>query len=179
MAKSKKKQAKSDNLVYFAVIRYIFVLILILTNFLALFLPFITIQTSYFIINLFTEATLNNDMIAFQDQIIKIVPACVAISAYYFLIILNFSVPMPIKKRILSLTYSFLALFFINILRIVVFSYILTLSKDLFHTIHFIFWLVLSSLIVILIWFSEVKLFKIKQIPIYTDIKLFIKTIKK
>jgi len=174
-----KKQKKIQNKIfYFALLRYLFVLILVFTNFFSLFLPFLTIKISYFIINLFNSAILDGNIISFQGQAIEIVPACVAISAYYFLLILNFSVPMPLKKRIYSLLYSFLVFFLINILRITVFSFILLKSKDLFQTIHFIFWFGLSSIIVILIWFSEVKIFKIKEIPIYNDIKLFLRVIK-
>jgi exosortase/archaeosortase family protein len=174
-----KKHKKIPNKIfYFAVFRYMFILALVLTNFLSLFLPFLTIKVSYFIINIFTSATLYGNIIYFQEQAVEIVSACVAISAYYFLLILNFSVPMPPKKRIYALLYSFTALFMINILRIVIFSFILLASKELFKTMHFIFWFGLSSIIVVLIWFSEAKIFKIKEIPVYSDIKLFLKAIK-
>ena len=73
---------------------------------------------------------------------------------------------------------AFASLLILNILRILILSFI-TLSKpSLFNTTHEVFWYGISTLSVVGIWFAEVKLFKIKQIPFYSDIKFVFSKIK-
>ena len=66
----------------------------------------------------------------------------------------------------------------INVLRI--FLMVLLLDSSWFDFTHKLFWYVGSILIVIWIWFSEVKLFKIKEIPFYSDLRfLYRNAVKK
>ena len=52
-------------------------------------------------------------------------------------------------------------------------------GKVWFDAIHMIFWKFLSTLYVAFVWIFLVKKFKIKTIPIYSDIKYLINKIKK
>lgn len=112
---------------------------------------------------------------------IEIINACIAGSAYYLLFILNFSIPkIKIKKRIKMLLFSFGFLLILNILRIFIFSLLFIYSsQNFFNITHKLFWYFGTTIFIVLIWFIEVKAFKIKGIPIYSDIKLLIKNKQK
>lgn len=108
---------------------------------------------------------------------IEIINACIAGSAYYLLFILNFSIPnIKIKKRIKMLLFSFGFFLALNIIRIFIFSLLFIYSsQNFFNITHKLFWYFGATIFVVLIWFIEVKAFKIKEIPIYSDISSLIK----
>jgi hypothetical protein len=104
------------------------------------------------------------------DQIL-LVEACIAGAAYFFLLILNLSTPMRLKKRYMSLIFLIFGFLIANILRIAVFS-ILYLEKFVyFDFAHASVWYFGSTLFVVALWFINVKIFKIEEIPIYSDFK--------
>ena len=172
------KRIASKNPGFFMFLRYMLLFLLVLTNIFSFVLPQATIKSSFYIISLFTHAALTNSTITFQNHVIEIIPACVALSAYYLLLILNLSTPMPIKKRAYSLILSFALLFLVNILRIVIFSFLFVSSTVLFTTLHFITWIFLSSIIVFLVWYAGIKVFDIREIPVYSDLNFLIRQIR-
>jgi len=108
--------------------------------------------------------------------LIEIIGACVAGSAYYFLLILNLSIPnVGWKKRLGMVGFSFGIFLIINILRIFLLSIMFVSGSAFFDITHKIFWYLGSTLFVILIWFLEVKVFNLKQIPFLTDLKILYK----
>jgi exosortase/archaeosortase family protein len=110
---------------------------------------------------------------------IEIVDACVAGSAYYLLLIFNLSVPnIKLTKRIKMLCFAFISFLIVNIVRIVVLSVIFLLKPNIFDISHKLSWYVGSIILVVGIWFIEVKKFEIKEIPFYSDLKLMLKNIK-
>lgn len=175
-----KKSNEFNPIIVF--IRYLILLISMfsITLIYQVFTP-LTINSLTFLLKMFNYSiSIHNSLITINElYIINIVPACIAGSAYLLLLILNLSTPMPIKKRIYSIFFSFIVLFLVNILRLLVLSILSTNNKALFDSIHFIVWNFLSTIFVIVIWFLTVKVFAIKDIPIYTDIKSFIKNIRK
>ena len=66
----------------------------------------------------------------------------------------------------------------LNILRIFFLSILTINNSQFFDFAHKLFWYLLSTIFVIGIWFLTIKIFKIKSIPGYTDIKYFAKNIK-
>lgn len=164
------------------IIRYTTLVILGILGNLAIFYIFLTPITAYpvwFILNLFYDVILIDNVLLVQDYAIELIPACIAAAAYYLLLILNLSTPMDKKTRLYSLIYSLLALLIINILRIVLLSTMFLNNMSYFDFTHKLFWNALSTIIVVAIWFSAVKIYKIKAIPIYTDIIFLKKQIKK
>ncbi len=128
----------------------------------------LTLQGSFALINIFSRGLLQGNSIFLTDKIIKLIPACIAGSAYYLLFILVFStLDINIKKRFKILIFSFSIFYVINVLRIVTFTF---LHISLFETLHIISWYFLSTFLVVGIWLSSVKLFKIKSIPVYSDL---------
>lgn len=173
------KQKETKRVIYLC-IRYLALILLALGGlwvFYFIFTP-LTIYPVFWILNLFFQTSLSGITITFNNIPIQLITACIAGAAYYLLLILNLSTPMPVKTRIKAISFSFILFLAINIIRIVVFSLLLSSSFSLFNAIHLIFWYFLSSLLVFLVWYLEIKLFKIKNIPVYTDLKFIYKLAK-
>lgn len=159
--------------------RYILILLVSLGN-LFLFYKIFTLPTlyfSYWILSLFRETVLVNNIIIFGDSLLEIVKACVAGAAYFLLFILAMSIPLETKKRIKLILFSFMSLFFINILRIVIMAFLA--DSFLFESLHMLIWNFFSTIFVVGVWFLSVRVFKIKEIPFYTDFMSIKSSIKK
>jgi len=163
-------------------IRYL-ILILIafpgLWIFYFIFTP-LTLYSVYFLLNLFYETLIITNIIVVNETAIELIGACIAGSAYYLLLILNLSVPkIKLQKRVKMILFAFCIFLVINILRIFLLSLMSISVSPLFEATHKILWYSISTLFVVGIWFFEVKLFKINQIPFYSDIKFLFKKSKK
>jgi len=123
--------------------------------------------------------SLTNPSISFNGIIATLVPACIAGAAYYFLMVLNLSTPMPIKKRIWSLVFLFGSFLVLNIIRIVIFANLYANDVPGTSFTHTATWYFGSTLLLLVIWFSNVHLFRIKHIPLYSDIRSIILDIKR
>ncbi len=162
-------------------LRYLILVLVALPNLYLFYLIFtpLTIYPVYFILNSLFSATLTGTTILVKEIPIEIIKSCVAGSAYYLLFILNLSVPnIKLNKRIKMVLVSFVAFLSLNILRIVILSSMALSGSSFFDITHQISWYLLSVLFVVGIWFAVVKLFNVKQIPFYSDIKLVYKEIK-
>ncbi len=169
------------NRFYFLILRYIILVLVALPNlylFYSIFTP-LTIFPVFYLLNIFFKTSLTDAAITFNGTTIHLVKACIAGSAYYLLLILNLTTPMKIKKRIFSILFLFSSFLIVNIVRILLFSIILLTSFSLFKTLHLITWYFLSAAIVFLIWLLNIKIFKIKKIPVYSDISSLFKVVKK
>jgi len=101
----------------------------------------------------------------------EIIPACVAGAAYYLLIILNLTTPMEIGKRVKSILFVLATFLVLNVMRILIFSALLFSGYQYFDLTHKLTWYYGSTLIVVLVWFASTWLFKIREIPVYTDMR--------
>jgi len=145
-----------------------------------IFTPLTIYPTAGLLKLFFNQVLVHQDTIVINLKIfIKLIPACIAGSAYLLLLILNLSVPMTPKKRIYSILLSFLILLILNILRIFILSTLAYHGVGFFDFTHKLFWYALSTLFVVGIWFLIVKIFSIKQIPVYSDMNYLIKNIRK
>ena len=163
-------------------IRYITLLIIGIlgTSFFYLIFSFLTIKPVYLLLSIFFNPSLASNIIIINSLPIEIIGACIAGSAYYLLLILNLSMPnIKLGKRILLLLFSFSLLLILNILRIFLLSVLYVSRFSFFDITHKLFWYVGSIVFVVGIWFLGVSLFKIKEIPFYSDIKYLLKDIKK
>lgn len=177
----KKKRKRRNNLGDFLNIfsRY-FILILIalpgLFIFYFIFTP-LTVYPIYFLLGLFFDVTfLSKTNILVNNLPIELISACIAGSAYYLLLVLNLSTPkIKLKTRISAIIFSFIAFLILNILRIFVLSSLAVTGFSYFNVTHTVFWYGFSTIIVVGIWFAEVKIYRIKKIPFYSDIKFLYK----
>ena len=130
--------------------------------------------------NIITKSACINTTIFFKGYFASIIPACIAGSAYYLLLILNLTTPMEKRKRTYNLLFITISFLVLNIIRIATFAAIFANKGfEIFNLAHAATWYFGSTVLVILIWFSSVLLFKIKTVPIYTDVKTIINQIKK
>ncbi len=161
-------------------LRYIIILLLGAGNLFIFYktLTPITVYTLKIILNIFTQTTLTENLLILSTIKIQLIPACIAGSAYYLLLILNLSTAnIKLNKRIKILILTFITLFILNILRILL---LITINSTIFfQPIHELFWYAISTIFVIATWIFTVKHYKIKQIPVYDDIKFLYKLIKK
>ena len=159
-------------------IRYAILIIIALPNFWLFYLIFtpLTVYPVYFLLNLFFDTSLMGNIILIGEFPIELIGACIAGSAYYLLLILNLSTPgIKLQKRAKMILLSFTSLLILNILRIFLLSLVFISGTSWFDITHKLFWYMGSVVFVIGIWFAEVKLFKIKEIPFYSDIKILYK----
>ena len=181
MKKEKKTRLKENSKkTWSLLLRYSILLVLAIS--LPLFYKILTPLTVYSTAGLlkpFYQVLVSGDIIFVSNNLIQIIPACVAGSAYLLLLIFNLSVSMKAKQRIYSILFSVSILFILNILRIFFLTILFVNNFKFFDFTHKFFWYVLSTIFVVGIWFLTVYLFKIKQIPAYSDIKYLIKNIKK
>lgn len=131
----------------------------------------LTVYPIFFILNLFFSANLNGNIINISGFTIELIPACIAGSAYYLLFVLNMIVPnLSIKKRTGMILFAFTSLLLLNLLRILGLVLLALYSLAFFDIAHKFFWYFLNIILVTIIWFAEVLIFKVKGIPFYTDV---------
>ncbi len=179
--KKKVKRNKNDFNDFSNILLRYFILVLIafpgLSIFYFIFTP-LTVYPVYFLLGLFFDVVLLSKIHLLINNIpIELIPACIAGSAYYLLLVLNLSTPkIKLKKRIRAILFSFAAFLILNILRIFFLSIVaVSGSEPLFDITHKLFWYLVSTVIVVGIWFAEIKIYKIKKIPFYSDMKFLYK----
>jgi len=183
MKKKREKSKKKNNFLYSIFIRYLILVVVAFPSFWIFYFIFtpLTVYPVYFLINLFFDVVLSGNVLFIGNPPapIEIVGACVAGSAYYLLLIFNLSVPnVKFLKRIKMISFAFLSFLIINVLRIVILSAIFVLKPTMFDITHKLSWYLGSIILVVGIWFLEVKHFKIKDIPFYSDVKSISRYIK-
>lgn len=135
-----------------------------------------TLVLSTAILSIFKDVVLvSNHSFMLSNQIIELIPACIAGSAYFLLTLLNLTTPMDHEKRIYSLVYLYAGFLLLNVIRISVFSLIYVSDAPFFDFLHLATWYVGSTVFVVGLWFSQINVFKISDIPVYTDLKKLIK----
>ena len=166
-------------------VRYAILVIIALPGlwiFYSIFTP-LTVYPTYLFLNIFYDVSIlagnilliggGNPILLIDREIpIEFIKACIAGSAYYLLMILNLATPkIKLRKRINMLLLAFAIFLSLNLLRIFLLSFLAISGSPYFDATHRLFWYSLSTIFVVAIWFAEVKLFRIREIPFYSDIK--------
>ncbi|MEK6914191.1 MAG: pacearchaeosortase [Nanoarchaeota archaeon] len=162
----------SKNKIYLILSRYLILLLIVLISplIIVFILKPLTIKLSVFLLDIFYNISINRNLIIINYKTyISIIDACIAGSAYLLLLILNLTTPMKENIRIKSFIFSWILLFILNILRIIILSILYHEDFRYVNFTHAFFWYGLSTIFVILIWFLTIKIFNIKSIPIYND----------
>ena len=134
----------------------------------------ITIYLSYVLLSIIQQnVILNSPYIIINGVTTKFVTACAAVSAYYLLMLL-----VLLTKDIRPLTrlkmffLGSLIILIVNTIRVVILLLILSYrNQNLFETVHIAFWMLIGSIIVALTWIYLVKRYKVRSIPVYSDLK--------
>lgn len=140
----------------------------------------LTVYPSFWLIKLFYPIQIDGRLFSYTNYTISIVNACVAGAAYYLLALLNLTTKgLNIATRIKAFLFGAVSLLVFNIFRIVILVLILFgIGSNTFNQIHLAFWVVGSTLFVAGIWIATTKIFKIKEIPVYSDFKEVLKLFK-
>ncbi len=140
----------------------------------------LTIHPSYWIISQFYPIDRLGNYFYYGDYIIAIIDACVAGAAYYLLAVLNLTTKgVPIATRIKAFAFSALALLALNIFRIVLLIFVLfSAGSNAFNQIHISFWIAGSTIFVAGIWILTTKIFRMKEVPFYSDLKEVLSLVK-
>jgi exosortase/archaeosortase family protein len=141
----------------------------------------LTIFGSYFFLSLFdTGLTMTKTAIISGTHTFEFIRACIASSAYFLLFILIISTKdIRFVKSINMILVGSLLILLMNIFRIdLLMLASLKFGKEWFDVIHLIFWKFLSTIYVAAVWIFLVWKFKIKTIPIYSDVKELINHLK-
>ena len=174
---------RGKNLFSNLLLRYLVLVIVALPNlflFYLIFTPLTAYPVFWLLSILYDAALLNGNIIIINREVsIELIRACIAGSAYYLLLILNLTTPkIKLKKRIHMVLTAFAAFLVLNILRIFFLSIMAISGSSYFDVTHRLFWYLFSTVFVIGIWFFQVKKYRIKEIPIYSDLKFLFKQSK-
>ncbi|MBM3232685.1 pacearchaeosortase [Candidatus Pacearchaeota archaeon] len=155
------------------VIRYDILLIISLTQHWLLYEIFtpLTLYPLFWIISIFTKAMILplTSTIETSGLTFSLVPACVAGSAYYLLLILNLTTKMTFTQRLKSILFILTTFYVLNLIRLLVFVFLYSSTVPFTDSLHIITWYIVSILFVVGIWFYNVYLFKIGGLPIVDD----------
>ncbi|MBT4334246.1 pacearchaeosortase [archaeon] len=134
--------------------------------------PF-TIYGSYLFLLIFESGIkLAENSLIVSGHTFNFIHACIAGSAYFLLFILLISTKdIKLIDGIKLFFVGSSLILLMNIIRIdILIISSIKFGKVWFDAIHLIFWKFLSTIYVAFVWISLVKKFKIKTIPIYSDI---------
>ncbi len=164
--------------------RYLILIAVALPNFYLFYLIFtpLTVNLSYAILKSIYPGDVFlplNNLLLVKRLFISLIPACIAGAAYYLLLALNLTTPMRAKQRTKSIIFLFGTFLILNVARIIIFIILVLKGSQYFDQAHYLTWYFGSTILVILIWFVNVKLFKIKKIPVYSDMQGLYKIAKK
>lgn len=150
--------------------------------YLIFFIP--TIYLSYIILkligyNIFVD--LSSKLLSVGNLKLNFIAACVATSAYQLLaILILLTKDLSFSKMLKMFLVGSLILLLVNVARIVFLSTIfINYGYELFDKFHILLWRGAASFIVFFIWIALIKIFKIKTIPIISDVTYLYKLIKK
>ncbi len=140
----------------------------------------LTIYPSYLFIKLIDSPTLTNNTIIISTHSLIFTPACIASSAYLLITLLTLLTrKINFKKTIKVLLTGYALILAGNLLRIFILAIILIkIDQNLFHIIHLTFWEFISTIYVALTWIILTKIYKIKTIPVYSDISFLVNNLR-
>jgi len=165
------------------VFRYLLILLLAIGNLAIFYLIFtpLTVYPVFWLLKIFYTISINGNIlsIAINNTYIgiELIKACIAGAAYFLLLALNLITRnIKLKARVLSILFTFAVFLFLNVIRIFILSILYVKDFAYFDIVHSFFWNFLSIVFVIAIWFFSVRIFKIKAIPAYSDIRFIYKS---
>lgn len=142
----------------------------------------LTVWFSYLVLSIFNyNPVMMDNLVIIKNTLVTFIPACTAASAYFLLsLLVLLTKDLSFKKAISMFLLGSLLILFGNVVRAVILILILVnQGTNLFQTLHLFFWKVISGAYVALVWIGLIYLFKIKTIPVYSDLEILIKSIKK
>lgn len=139
-----------------------------------------TLHFSYFFFSIFVPSALIGNKIATLTNSFEFIPACVATSAYILLALLVFlTKDISWNERLQMIVYGWLAILAFNLLRIELLLLTFFRLEAAYDTLHLFVWKFMSTAFVVLLWLGLARVYKVKSIPVYSDIKALAGMIRK
>jgi len=163
-------------------IRYILAVILMIfgLNIVYFLISPLTFKLSYLSLFYYNPDVISATSFIIENHKLNFIPACTAASAYLLLALLILTTDIKPKKALKVFLLGSLLILIANIIRIdILIATLIQFGSEAFDTIHLFFWKVLSTIYVVILWIILTKIFKIKEIPIYSDFKNILKLYKK
>ena len=132
-----------------------------------------TLKLSYLLMNLFHGATYaGGNIIVVGKNVIELIPACVAASAYLLLaLLILLTRGISFKKGFVLFFAGSILILIANVIRIeILTALLLNNGVNYFEALHLFFWKILSSVYVAAAWIFLCWWFDVKEIPVYSDI---------
>lgn len=161
--------------------RYALILVAAASDFFVFYFVFgpLTVYPVHLIIGVFSESFLIGDVLLVEGVPVKFVRACIAGSAYYFLFLLNLSTPgVEIGRRLRVLFLSFLSFLSFNVARILALIWLHFNGSSFFDDVHWFLWHFMSTLLVVGIWFFQIRRLGDGKVPVFSDVKFLIGRIR-
>ncbi len=176
------KRGKKERGVYEIAARYLIIVLLSLGGFKILYFIFapLTFYPLVFILRLFYNVGVVGNKLFIGQNIIEISGACIAVSAYYLLALLNITTRgIKIKNRVKMFLFHSVLILVPNILRIILLTALKVNGSAAFDLVHKVIWYFIGTVYIVLIWFAGVYTLKIKSMPFYSDFIYMKSTIKR
>ena len=154
--------------------RYILITLVSIFGF-SIFERLLTSPTIHALVGLlkifYNEIILEGAYIYVNGQGFEITTTCVMGIIYWLLFILVFATAgLKVEKRFCVLAFAWLSVFIFNIMRML---FLVSIAqKPYFNGVHWLFENVIAIILVILVWTATIRLFKIKTVPFYSDLKV-------
>ena len=159
---------------YKTIVRYSLALVLMVfgLKIVYFFISSLTFKLSYWSLWYYHPKLISDASFIIQNNKLNFIPACTAASAYLLLALLTLTTKIEFKKAGKIFLLGSLLILVANIIRIdMLIITLIEFGSKAFETIHLVFWKILSSIYVVLVWIFLTKWFKIQNIPMYSDAK--------
>ena len=139
----------------------------------------ITLHVSYFFFNIFMPSALVGTKIVTVMDSFELIPLYVATSAYLLLaILILLTKDISPSERFQMFVYGSLAILAFNILRIELLLLTYFSLNTAYDSLHLFVWKFMSTAFVVLLWLGLARLYKVKAIPVYSDLRHIMSMIK-
>ena len=133
----------------------------------------LTINSTFFLLDPFFNVIMKGNSLVFDAVTFSFIPACTAASAYLLLtVLILLTRGIDYRKGLKMFIVGSAAILIMNIVRIITLILVrLNLGKNYFDSLHLVFWYGVSTLFVVFVWITLVKLYNVKGIPVVSDMK--------
>ena len=148
-------------------------LVALLYPFFSFVLSPLTVYASFYLLSLFYDASLSGNILVINNVSFVFIAACTAALAHVLLAELIFvtkGISFAMGMRLFIL--GSVTIFLMNLVRILLLVAVyFTFGENYFDAVHIFFWQFVSTIFVALVWIVLVEVYKIKTIPLYSDIR--------
>ncbi|MBU2638293.1 MAG: pacearchaeosortase [Nanoarchaeota archaeon] len=140
----------------------------------------LTLHWSYFFFSIFVPSALIGNSIQTLTNNFNFIPACVATSAYVLLaMLILLTKDINWNERLQMFVFGSLAILAFNIIRIELLLLTYFRLESAYDSVHLFVWKFMSTAFVVILWLVLARTYKVKAIPVYSDIKYIIGMIRK